>query len=860
MSSGKTGSVAKKTPSAKPKKKEAARSIDKADKEYKQNNPAKRARTTSKGSSSSSSNGGLREYPNPYTKVGKEIPKTKGYYNVKLKWATLNPYVVHKLTQIVDTEAIAVDCRKKILAHLTTHDVGIHDKHGNPVAVEPQFGLRLQRYFKQFVRDVYRCVLIYGVAPVTMVQDESGYQFPKAAKPGTFVIQTAYCAEDEKQYYRVIRPIYFCARPDKLKYYEKLENFSFPMPFESAYGGVTHGGLEMDLKPHPAAGQDITSSLVKDMGWFIDDQLCVLDCFDSSPSALGELRSPLIGLIKPHNVANCLGDVMLRAEYKMLIPTYLLEPKVQNNVDDRSKYNEPAFSVGGPAAEHGLDMSDRVERERINAKNVLTMGMHNILSEVPDITRLTPQQVIQIKAQQRELEKRTTSGPLTDSSAAGGEIMKNYYRKLAEDAAKGEVEGKVRYCPEGYAFSGANKHPEAKAGGRYFDAKEDYSRMICSSFGVPISVIYTLAKESAGVHEEQTKIFQRTVSNKCIEFNNLLTQIFRESFSGEGSKKFPRMMSIKSVSEDYGFIDAENNRNPDRYLQAAGMAAGKNMHNPMGMMGAHGSTRTIPEMTPRYAALPMPSDETIKHVMQTQKDESKPASPVTGDQPSDKEKEEERPKAPAEAFEKDDEYDEKPLKEKFSGAAVEPLAVASRMRLREELMNTNLMIHKSKGRAVLEHGGVKRKRHSSGDGKDGGSDGEEDCDVSEFTICLDPVIYHSSEGLLETAKAGAISVERYQKLLCEGNGITQSAGYGGIDGARKNANLFSIMELAEINMTNEADKEGKSRGHEKDMFKMTEKKEKDTMAAEHKFAKENPPGGASKSGGGSKSSGGSKKK
>ncbi len=783
----------------------------------------------------------LKEYADPYAKAGKDIPKSKDYHNISLPWATLNPGVIHTLTQLVNTEAIAIDCRKKVLSHLTTHDVSVHDKHGTPVALEPQYNVRFQRYYKKFVREAYQAFLIHGLLPMVMIEDDSGFFFPVVAKLGTYVIQTAFCAEDEKQYYRVLRPIYFCARPDRLKYYEKIQDFAFPLPFDSIYGGTYSNAANIQIGPHPAAGQDFTTSPVKDKGWFVDTSINVLDVFDCAPSPLGDVRSPLMGLLFPHNMTKCLGDIMLRAEYKMLTPAFLVENKTRNNVDER-----PQGATARQGGSASSNIADPVERERANARDILTMGMENILSPLPAIDRLTPHQVMQIRAQQREMEKCSSSSTLSNPEAIGGDVIGKYHRKLMEDGVRGEVDGKVRFCPEGYVFSGANKHPETHAGARYFESKEDFSRMICSSFGIPISLIYTMSKESSGVQEGQMKVFQRSISNTCIQFNNILTQLFRESLS-ENTKQFPRMVSIKAVSEDFGYIDADNNRHPGRFDKTRFGSGKGTSYGGIGMMSAQRSSRTIPEMLPRFSALPTPSEETVKHIIQSLPENNDRGSPIRDADDSAKRKSD-TTKTPTESFEKDDEYDKKTLNEKFSGDPIEPLSATANMRLKEEMMKVAVETHKKSGVTVREHGtaSITNETSSSSGGKKRKKDIE--FEITDLTICLDPVIYYEREPLLEVAKAGAISPEQYQRLLCEGNGITQSTAYGGMQGARENANFFNVIEFGEIGMLNEKDKEGRSQDHEKDVFKMAEKKEKNMMEAEHKFAKENPP--APSSGGG----------
>lgn len=744
----------------------------------------------------------LREYSDAYSKVGVGVPKSKDYYNIVLPWATLNPGVIHTLTQLVNIEAIAIDCRKKILSHLTTHSIGVHDKHGTPVLMDPQYNIRFQRHYKKFVQEAYQSYLIHGLVPMVMIEDSSGFFFPVVAKLGTYVIQTAFSAEDESQVYRVLRPIYFCARPDKLKHYDRVDDFAFPNSFDSIYGGTTHSSCGIQLGPHPAAGQDITVSIVKEKGWFIDRSISVLDVFDSAPSPLGDIRSPLMGLLFSHNVTQCLADIMLRSEYKMLSPAYLLEPRPATNVDKRDMEQTPFGPQGNPAADEAVSM------------NLLTMNMRNVLAPIPSLDKLAPQQILHIESQQRELRKASNSPMFNNPTALGGNVMRNYYRRLAEDAAKGEVEGKVRYCPEGFVFSGANKHPEAHAGSRYFESKEDFSRMICSTFGVPISLIYTTSKESSGIAEGQMQLFQRTVSNLCIQFNNILTQIFRESLTAD-TKQFSRMMSVKSVSEDFAYIDAENNRNPDRYRRNT---------TKVDFMGASEAGKSsLPEMIPRYAALPTPSEEEIHHIIQAQPFNNTPAKPMNPEDPTSKPSQD-RPKTAEENFVKDPAHDKKSMAERFSGPPIEPMADVTNMRQTIEAAKLTKDVHNEYGKSMRVEGPMheiskKRKR-----------EGDVEFDITDLTVCMDPVVFYDREALLEVAKAGCISIPHYQRALCEGNNITQPTSYGGIDGARENANFFNIIEFGEITVVNESAKEDKGHKREKEMFKMTAEKEKSQLA------------------------------
>jgi hypothetical protein len=769
------------------------------------------------------------EYTNPFKHLKSENTRPKDYYDIHIKWHTVNPYASHTISRMVYRDPMVIDCRRRIVSHLTTNNINIYDSGGNPVVIEPKYDLKFQKYYKDFVQDAYEAYLIQGAVPMVIIEDDSGFFFPVVLKLGTYVIQTAYCVEDERQVYRILRPIYFCARPERLQRYEKVQSVDLSTT-SSLFGDDNHNRHNMsgvNLEPHPSAGENITTaSGIKDMGWFIDPSISVLNIFDSPPSVMGEVRSPLAGVLMQHYMTMFLADTMLQAERKMLQSVILVERTKETNIDmhydpnSQSTPNAKSFFTENASNGTGEDEA---------------LSMYKLSGRVPEMANMSRAAQHAIRAQQ-ELVARNRSHPLLkNEDAIGGAIIRNHLNKTAEDDAMGDV-GRPRYLPKGFQYSSAFKHPEVHAGTRYFEMREQFDRTICSSLEVPIALVKPQPKEASAAQEGQMKIFQRAIQTKARMLNIILTTILRETLIGK-QEKFERVFSIKKVTEHYEHISLENNRDRERHLRSRDHVRGGT---DLDMSTGNAFARTIPEMIPPYLALPTPSKDEVASVFKVKKTCSVVQSSSEGKGGSSgKDKEgqaqDDRERPPRYFFEDSAKQGKRLLPDRFSGIPVTPLAEIANFQAKEDMYKLIKETHNEYG-AEMRRSGVFGERDDEKENKS--KLGTDEIDVYHLEVRLEPMVFVNTVDLMETARTGAIPFTQYQRLMAQQIGIVEPPAYGGIYGARENAEFFRVVEGTEVAEKAEAEKEDRNHTREKEMNKINQNNDKDNMVMQNNFQKE----------------------
>ena len=786
------------------------------------------------------------DFINPFERLERENDKPPGYYHINLKWSTADPHMAHSLARLVFEDQLVIDCRRKILSVMTSNDLGVFDARGEAVSVDPQLNLIIQRYYKDFIHDAYEAYLIYGVVPIVLLQISPGIKVPKVPAYKTYLLQTAYSIEDERQVYRVIRPIHFCARPDDLKYYQKLNIADYPT-FMGVLGQQFMGKDSLNLEPNASIGKNIIYSSVKDSGWFIDPFIGVIDIFNSAPSVLGEIHSPLSGLIREFNMTIILGNIMMQAQRKMIRPTYLVEQEPEKNTERHLKtLRNGSIDMNHPG--NLREDFDSLLPGGVSADpfshEIRSMGMDEILMPIPDASCLRPEDLQRLRRQQDLINSQRDNPLFRNPASLDGKMMQSYMSDMISDTIRGETNERLRFCPKGFNFASVNKHPETHAGDNYLDVKDALSRSICSSLEVPISIIMPPSRESDKVATGQRKIFQQTIAMKAKKFDNIITSIFRETFGG-GDPRFGKMFSIKEMSERYDLISAANNRDKDRYYRSIEKLNERRGNQGMNSVHAYESPGTIPEMLPRVAALPMLSKSDVSHIMKAKKPESKPSKPGN-EKEREKEKEKDDRIKPIDSEMDTDSNGELEL----SGEPEQPLADVTNWEREREIRKRNRevsdeLILRNKRRKIEngkeeEEESTRSKSKTENDSdSENESDDEDAVDPNTFSIRLYPVIDADIVDLTEVARSGAIPVSQYQQLMCQLNGITPPPVFGGLYGARKASEYFRIVNGEEHNEELELEKENRGDKRDKEMMKMKQTQETEKMSLQHKYDKEN---------------------
>ncbi len=729
------------------------------------------------------------EFTHPLEALSREGPSDK--FDITLVWSTLDTQVANILKNIALKDPTAVDCRTKILNHLTTNDIMVFDGAGNMTILEKGFNTLFQKYYKKFVKDAFLTNLIYGVIPFVLKVDESGFFFPVVLKLGTYVIQTAYMIEREEQVYRVIRPIEFCCQPQNLKWYSATHNLAF-LTTGIEYGGVTNFGANMtgiSIQPNPFAGKDIGTSGIGNKGWFIDTSVTVMDLFGKEPGACGEIQSPLISVVELYNLTNCMANFMIMAEDKKLKTHVVLEKRPETNTEvhyDKSGIYNPHHPLNKTVNFNGMPTSsDSGTGERLN------MGLSDILLPIPDINMMTTEQVRILQQNKRALGSTSSFNSERAAQLLGAGYLADYMKKLHTAGAIGESEMSVRYCPQGYQVSTFNKHPEIHAGERFAEMRDLLNKVIASAMQVPYSLMYPHANEAATTDANQLKMFQRSISQIAFELNRQMTHIFRESFSSNIGKI--RSFSIKTYQPDFSQIDAANYRNPERYAESRNRSGGK-----VGIDFQSTSRKNIAEMLPRMWVVPTISSEYMSKIIKKRKPQK---SVVTTDEPGHI-VDESFPKPDDKVFETRDEG-EVDISKKFSGKPIAALADVHNFGLGKKVDELEKETNKVYGKqTILEEmddqekpvetsdKDVKKKKDSTSVK----SKYEPIDDINDLTIRLDPINYVTDETLLSLFKCGALPIEHLQRIWIQSSGVTEPMIYKGTEGVIANAEHNWIME------------------------------------------------------------------
>jgi hypothetical protein len=429
-------------------------------------------------------------------------------------WACLNESIIRICWDILFKNSMAHGCRTIKSNYLFKPAFQIFTQNGKELHMTPEFGDYFERYYKQFGKDFLDALMVIGVVPYDLVQQENGHFYPRIPAPNTYIIQMTYATESEKRYYRVWRPKKYSVQYSNQKNhgYGFASGMSVPhMVGGRAFSGL--GGSFTDAMHGQLSGNSFAAAADQ---WYWDRDMYVIDGLGFDPGVDGTINSPLSAIIPDMVFMNSLSDKMQQAEEQMINPLILMQ--YHKNVD--------AETAIDPKVAHNLPVFDSDEFALQTKKN----------------TEMVQEQVVALQQQfavLRRIEKKMGSAEYDAGDRDPRELM--------------EVSPRVISLPRGLEFvrgDGLERH----VGNKFLHQQDVTHDAIARQFGIPLTMLKNIGV-LRGFQEAHRENFRNQLGEDATLLGNYMTFIFNEIYGQNTYLMDTGLLRRKEVVDDTNFTD-----------------------------------------------------------------------------------------------------------------------------------------------------------------------------------------------------------------------------------------------------------------------------------------------------------------
>jgi hypothetical protein len=426
-------------------------------------------------------------------------------------WSRLNETIIRICWGILLKDSMAHACRTVKNNYLFKAPFQLFNQNGKELHMTPSFAEYFEKYYKQFGRDFLDAVMVLGVVPFSLVQQENGHRYPSIPAPNTYAIQMTYVAETERRYYRVWRPKSYSINFSKTK---QIGMFSSSTNAPNMVGGRAFSGLGGNFSEDLSRQLAGNSMSCTDTNWYVDENIYVIDGLGYDPGVDGTVNSPLSAIIADMVFTNSLADRMLQAEEQMTNPIFMMQH--HKNVDADTDID--------PNVVHNLPVFDSDE---------LSLQAQRSLEMVQEQKVALQKQFALI----RKIERKMATGEFGQGDA-------DMREKLL-------VAPRVISVPKGMEYvrgDGIERH----AGNKFMHQQDLMADAIARVFGIPLTMLKNVGT-LRGFQEAHRENFRNQIGEDANLLGTHMTCIFNEIYGHNTQLLDLGLVRCKEVIDDTYF-------------------------------------------------------------------------------------------------------------------------------------------------------------------------------------------------------------------------------------------------------------------------------------------------------------------
>lgn len=452
-----------------------------------------------------------------------------------VQWRNVNPRKVAQLWEVHRTsDSWNRRCRDYVIDHLGD-DIQFYS-NGARILPSPDFQRVIDTAWRAIIPDIYDCITVLGVCPITFRRLSPGDQntpfVPIVPHPMTYTLQVSYAAELEHLVYRVLRP--------RSIYADHERSLTNPAedPFKGNSNRVVLGaatyyaacsGCTDDMDFVMGLGDDFeTDSFISCMsslfsadlprGMVLDRNTVVLHGFGSDPTLMGELRTPLATLMDDREYVALHARVMAVNQIHQVTRPILLQKSQVTN--DFYKAMQSGFAAQAMKTD-GMGGGGDTGKHEMTAEEFKALA--DMLNQYHE----------------------TWSG---NKNAAGRKhgVCTVYNESGILGEALDDVNEQTRsiaVIPEDYTLP-AGQRDESTLGQRYFDLRSQLDENISAIYGIPLPLLRQIGGNIRSMIDIMEQAFMRNVHSVASNISRVLDFSYQAIYYVED-----RNMSIADALE-----------------------------------------------------------------------------------------------------------------------------------------------------------------------------------------------------------------------------------------------------------------------------------------------------------------------
>lgn len=445
-----------------------------------------------------------------------------------LQWRPINQERANTLYEIHINNPMAARCRNLVLSHLFSAELEILNGEGERIVFDDApFSSFLQKRFTRFLKDAYDMIMVYGVVPVVLVQDPSGYWYPMVPKFGTFRLMCAYSIDRERMYFLAFRPLALKVvrdapdDPNSNPRYTAMRmrdnvhvcNVDTKAWKEGRPGAVWGEGV---AGTGGSLGAEGTGLFQGESTWVPDYTVQVIGGLGSDPGVNGELRSRLTSILSNIQLTGTMAKFMEQAEFRMVNPPVTMQFHKTENPEDLKQYQKIA---DGTYYDHdSLFMSSSTtQKAAVQATEA------------------------QLRAIQQHLHLRAME--TMHHNGTVGSTPQSFHVHAGESAV---------CIPKGLEL-GKNDTSVTAAGAKYMSLAQLTDDHIAGCYDTPLALVRTAVAVRGNI-TGQTEFYRQGLLSWARILGSVGTQVFMAIFAIDQGKFCDVIFGRKAVVDDSQFV------------------------------------------------------------------------------------------------------------------------------------------------------------------------------------------------------------------------------------------------------------------------------------------------------------------